>query len=147
MSSPIILNVDDNEPARYARSWILQTAEFEVHEAGTGKESLEKVAAVRPDVVLLDVHLPDANGIEICKRLKSDPDNASLLVIQISASAVTAPPVTAALNSGPDMYLMEPVDPDVLIATVRALLASGRPSVNWPKRTSLYRKPTAAWMS
>ena len=122
MSAPIILNVDDNEPARYARSRVLKTAEFEVHEAGTGKESLEKVAAVRPDVVLLDVHLPDANGIDICKRLKANPDNASLLVIQISASAVTAPHATAALNSGADMYLMEPVDPDVLIATVRALL-------------------------
>jgi light-regulated signal transduction histidine kinase (bacteriophytochrome) len=54
--------------------------------------------------------------------LKSNPENASLLVIQMSASALTAPHATAALNSGADMYLMEPIDPDVLIATVRALL-------------------------
>jgi DNA-binding response OmpR family regulator len=86
------------------------------------RESFEKIAAVSPDVVLLDVHLPDANGIEICRELKSNPENASLLVIQMSASALTAPHATAALNSGADMYLMEPIDPDVLIATVRALL-------------------------
>jgi two-component system, sensor histidine kinase and response regulator len=118
----IIMNVDDNEPARYARSRILKTAGFNVHEAATGKESLEKIAVVHPDVVLLDVHLPDANGIEICRQLKSNPENASLLVIQMSASALTAPHATAALNSGADMYLTEPIDPDVLIATVRALL-------------------------
>lgn len=118
----IIVNVDDNEPARYARTRILKTAGFEVHEASTGKESLEMIASCRPDVVLLDVHLPDANGIEICRELKSNPENASLLVIQMSASALTAPHATAALNSGADMYLMEPIDPDVLIATVRALL-------------------------
>jgi two-component system sensor histidine kinase/response regulator len=118
----IILNVDDSEPARYARSRVLKTAGFEVHEASTGEESLEKIASLRPDMVLLDVHLPDANGIEICRELKSNPEYASLLIIQVSASALTAPHATAALNSGADMYLMEPVDPDVLIATVRALL-------------------------
>jgi len=120
--SAVIVNVDDNEPARYARSRILKIAGFEVHEASTGKDSVEMIAALRPDVVLLDVHLPDANGIEICRELKSNPTNASLLIIQISASALTAPHATAALNSGADMYLMEPVDSDVLIATVRALL-------------------------
>ena len=118
----IIVNVDDNEPARYARSRILKTAGFEVHEAPTGREALKVIASLRPDVVLLDVHLPDANGIEICRELKSNPENASLLVIQMSASALTAPHATASLNSGADMYLMEPIDPDVLIATVRALL-------------------------
>lgn len=118
----IIVNVDDNEPARYGRSRTLKTAGFEVHEASTGRESLEVIASLHPDVVLLDVHLPDANGIEICRQLKSNPENASLLVIQMSASALTAPHATASLNSGADMYLMEPIDPDVLIATVRALL-------------------------
>jgi two-component system sensor histidine kinase/response regulator len=118
----IILNVDDHEPARYARSRILQTAGFQVHEAATAGEALETIPLVHPDIVLLDVHLPDANGIEVCRQLKSDPDNASLLVIQMSASAVTAPHATAALNNGADMYLMEPIDPDVLIATVHALL-------------------------
>ena len=117
-----IVNVDDNEPARYARSRILTKAGFQVQEASKGKEALELIAVVRPDVVLLDVHLPDANGIEICRQLKANPENASLLVIQMSASALTAPHATAALNNGADMYLMEPIDPDVLIATVKALL-------------------------
>ncbi len=118
----VIVNVDDNEPARYARTRILETAGFQVHDAATGKQAVEAISVVHPDVVLLDVHLPDANGIEVCRELKANPENASLLVIQMSASALTAPHATAALNSGADMYLTEPIDPDVLIATVQALL-------------------------
>ena len=117
-----IVNVDDNEPARYARSRILKKAGFHVRDASNGKDAREMIAAIHPDVVLLDVHLPDANGIEVCRELKANPENAALLVIQMSASALTAPHATAALNNGADMYLMEPIDPDVLIATVNALL-------------------------
>jgi light-regulated signal transduction histidine kinase (bacteriophytochrome) len=71
-------------------------------------------------LVLLDVNLPDVSGIEVCRTLKSA--DVSVIVLQISASATAAPYAIAALNSGADAYLTEPVDPDVLIATVRALL-------------------------
>ncbi|HUQ90372.1 MAG TPA: ATP-binding protein [Bryobacteraceae bacterium] len=114
--------MDDHEPARYAKRRILTAANFTVFDAGTAQEALNLVAEHSPDLVLLDVHLPDINGIEVCRRLKSSAASASILVLQISASATSAPQATAALNSGADAYLIEPVDPDVLIATVRALL-------------------------
>jgi two-component system sensor histidine kinase/response regulator len=118
----VILNVDDSEPARYARSRILQRAGFVVHEASNGEEALDRIASYQPDLVTLDVHLPDISGIEVCRRVKAKPESASTVVVQISASAISAPHATSALNNGADAYLMEPVDPDVLVATVRAML-------------------------
>ena len=64
------LNVDDHEVARYARTRILTSAGFTVHEASTGAETIEAVARYKPDLVLLDVHLPDINGMEVCRILK-----------------------------------------------------------------------------
>ncbi len=122
IASAVIINVDDHEPARYAKGHILSRAGFTVHDAGTGGEALALIAAHNPDLVLLDVNLPDLNGIEVCKRLKAQPDSASVIILQISASATGAHNATAALNSGADAYLAEPVDPDVLISTIKALL-------------------------
>lgn len=120
--SASIINVDDDEPSRYVRSHVLLHAGFTVHEAASATETLQLIAKHKPDLVLLDVHLPDANGIELCRRIKSAPENASLIVLQISASATTAPHTISALDSGADAYLSEPVEPGVLVATVRALL-------------------------
>jgi signal transduction histidine kinase len=118
----IIINVDDHEPARYVRAHILTRAGFIVHNAATGSEGLRLIAQHNPDLVLLDVHLPDVNGMEVCRRVKSSVEGGSIIVLQISASATQAPQATAALDSGADAYLIEPVDPDVLVATVRAML-------------------------
>lgn len=118
----VLLNVDDHAVARYARSRILTSAGFEVHEAANGEETLEKAAKHRPDLVLLDVHLPDLDGIEVCRRLKQADQKSSVMVLQISASALSAAHAKEALDAGADAYLMEPVEPDVLVATVKALL-------------------------
>jgi light-regulated signal transduction histidine kinase (bacteriophytochrome) len=75
-----------------------------------------------PDLILLDVNLPDISGIEVCQRVKSTPAGSSVIVLQISATAITAPQATAALDKGADAYLIEPVDSNVLVATVKALL-------------------------
>ncbi len=117
-----IVNVDDSEAARYARTRILTRAGFEVYEAGSAKEAFELIAAHNPDLVALDVHLPDLNGKDVCRQLKAQPESASIIVLQISASATTGPHAISALNNGADAYLTEPTDPEVLVATIRALL-------------------------
>src|SRR5262249_57071328 len=68
-----ILNVDDYAPARYARSPALRRAGFDVLEATTGAEALRIVADERPDLVLLDVNLPDVDGFEVCRQLRQQP--------------------------------------------------------------------------
>ncbi|CAG4890334.1 hybrid sensor histidine kinase/response regulator [Paraburkholderia gardini] len=125
MSDPrpsLILNVDDNEGARYAKTRILQRAGFAVLEAATGHEALSKVRDASPELVLLDVKLPDINGLEVCRRIKTDPETASTLVLQTSAAAVHSIDKVRALDGGADSYLTEPIEPPELIANVRALL-------------------------
>ncbi len=126
MPSAVLLNVDDHEPGRYARTRLLVRAGYDVLEAGTGKQALDLVAEARPSLVLLDVNLPDITGVEVCRKIKSDPETASTAVLQISASAVSPPDQVRGLENGADIYLVEPVDADVLLATVRALLRMRR---------------------
>jgi CheY-like chemotaxis protein len=71
---PLILNVDDNDGARYAKTRILHSAGFKVIEAANGTDALAMVREDNPALVLLDVKLPDINGIEVCRRIKADPD-------------------------------------------------------------------------
>lgn len=117
-----IINIDDNEHIRYVRARILSRAGFIVHDAATGSEGLKLIAAQKPDLVLLDVNLPDMSGLDVCRHIKSSPDGVAVIVIQISAVAVAASHATAGLDSGADAYLIEPIDPGVLVATVRAML-------------------------
>jgi two-component system sensor histidine kinase/response regulator len=118
----MILNVDDHEPGRYAKSRLLKQAGYEVAEAGTGLRALELAESLRPWLILLDVNLPDISGLEVCHRIRCDPHLRSTPVLQISASAVESVDRTKGLDNGADAYLVEPVDSEVLLATVRALL-------------------------
>lgn len=117
-----ILNVDDNSGSLYAKTRLLRHAGFVVVEAQTGTDALVQAADASPDLILLDIHLPDISGLEVCRRLKSEPTTAHLLVLQISASFVDVRDKTRGLDGGADGYLIEPVEPEELIATVRAFL-------------------------
>lgn len=118
----MILNVDDDEASRYAKSRILKRAGYEVTEAGTGGDALRLMNDTQPQLVLLDVKLPDMSGIDVCQKIKADPSSAHVMVLQISASHVTTPDRVLGLECGADTYLTEPVESTELLATVRALL-------------------------
>jgi len=118
----LILNVDDNDGARYAKSRILSRAGFEVIEAANGTQALELARASLPDLILLDVKLPDINGFEVCRQIKASPETAAILVLQTSAAAVQSIDRIRGLDGGADSYLIEPIEPAELIAHVRALL-------------------------
>ena len=119
--APVVLNVDDYPPGRYSRTRILRQAGIEVHEAATGEEALAMLS-LRPDLVLLDINLPDINGFQVCQRIKENPDTAGTLVLHLSASNVRPVDKVTGLETGADGYLTEPLEPGVLIATVHALL-------------------------
>lgn len=119
--TPRILLVDDTEQNRYVLGRILRHAGIEVEEAATGMEGLA-LAQRSPDLIIVDVKLPDISGYEVCRRLKLDPDRAYIPVLQISATFVSNESKVMALEGGADGYLTHPVDPTVLLATVRALL-------------------------
>ncbi len=121
----VILNVDDSDGARYAKSRILVRAGFQVIEAASGGEALAKARALQPNLILLDVKLPDINGIEVCRQLKQDAQTQTILVLQTSASFIGTADKIRALDIGADNYLVEPIEPDELIANVKALLRLG----------------------
>jgi signal transduction histidine kinase len=121
-----ILNADDYAPGRYARTKVLRQAGFEVIEADNGSRTLELVSERNPAVVLLDVNLPDISGIEVCRQIRKNPKTATTTVLHISATYTQSQHLVHGLENGADSYLVEPVDPRVLVATVRAFLRARR---------------------
>lgn len=117
-----ILNVDDYQPSLYARSKVLQQAGFTVLEAKSGAQALQLIAQRKPAVILLDVNLPDMTGFDVCKRIRADPAIAGTTVIHISASSNLSQHQIYGLDSGADGYMVEPVEPELLIATIKAFL-------------------------
>ena len=116
-----ILIVDDTEASRSAVGQVLQQAQFTVREAGTGTEAL-RLAAERPDLIILNVNLPDMSGFEVCRRIKANPTTASTPVLHLSANFVRCEDRAVELESGADGYLTYPLEPRELVATVQALL-------------------------
>jgi PAS domain S-box-containing protein len=125
-NNPVILNVDDHDAGRYAVTRILTNARFRVREAATGSEALRIVADESPDLVLLDVNLPDMNGFEVCRRIKDNPATARIPVLHITASSLAGADRARGLEGGAENYLIEPVEPEVLVASVRAALRARR---------------------
>src|SRR3954470_17377566 len=124
MNPATILVVDDSATKRYLLVSWLTRAGFTVLEAETGTAALEMLVGAEPpvDLVVLDVKLPDMNGFEVCERIKTDPQFGVLPVIHVSAHAVDVVDRTQGLNRGADAYLVEPIEPDELIATAHAVL-------------------------
>ncbi|MEO5656452.1 MAG: response regulator [Nitrospiria bacterium] len=113
--------MDDHESGRYALTRLLTSEGFSVLEAATGGEALTLMSEAL-DLVILDVHLPDMSGLEVCRRIKSNPDTASLPVLHLSATYVQSEDRARGLAGGADAYLTEPVEAPELIATIHALL-------------------------
>jgi len=116
-----ILVVDDNAASLYATVRIIKAAGFEVVEATSGMEALEK-ADHSIGLIILDINLPDIDGLEVCRRLRARSETAYLPVVHLTATYLAQDNMQQGLIAGGDSWLTHPVDPPVLIATVRALL-------------------------
>lgn len=117
-----LLIVDDNVATRYALRRRLVMHGYQVLEAGNGSEGLALIRSESIDALILDVNLPDMSGFDIVRLLRDDPDTALLPVIHVSAASIQTGDIITGLNAGADAYLIHPVDPDVLLATLRTLL-------------------------
>lgn len=140
--SVLILNVDDNDAARYAKNRILKSAGFRIVDAENGADALTLTAQLRPDLVLLDVKLPDINGIEVCRRIKSDPATSNILVLQTSAALTGRADKIRGLDGGADNYLAAPIESDELIANVTALLRLRSAQTEWRDSEERFRQLT-----
>ncbi|MCE9668726.1 response regulator [Myxococcus stipitatus] len=117
-----VLNVNDDDANRYLVNRILEMAGYHVLEAATGMSALLLAEQHRPDVIVLDVKLPDISGYEVCARLRANPDTAAIAVMHTSATFVTSDKKARGLDAGADAYLTQPFEASELVATVRSLL-------------------------
>jgi signal transduction histidine kinase len=122
---PAVLVVDDTDGNRYAVARALRGAGMRVTEAATGADAL-RLAAVLPDLIVLDINLPDMTGYKVAHMVKHDPATSHIPVMHVSASFTGSADRAFGLESGADAYLTHPIDADVLVATARALLRVGR---------------------
>ena len=120
MGEKILVVDDDPDIARFVEV-NLRTYGYEVHMASDGLQALEKAHEVRPDLILLDVMMPNLDGFEVARRLRSDPRMANVNIIMLTAKAMSADKVLG-LTAGADDYIIKPFDPIELVARVKGVL-------------------------
>jgi PAS domain S-box-containing protein len=120
--APLILIVDDNVLLQEATVWVLSQAGYRTCTADDGQAALRVACAEKPDLVLLDMVLPDLNGLEVCRRLKAAPALTGCFVVMLSSMAVDSPSQIEGLEGGADGYITRPISSDELLARVRGLL-------------------------
>jgi PAS domain S-box-containing protein len=125
---PVILVVDDNPATRYSTSRVLRSAGFDIVEAATGGDALT-LATRRLDLVVLDINLPDIDGFEVCRELRRRRETANVPVVHLSATFVNDMDKVHGLEAGADGYLTHPIEPPVLIASVKAFLRARQAEV------------------
>jgi DNA-binding response OmpR family regulator len=119
---PKILVVDDEPDAVELVSFNLKGAGFDVISAGDGAEALKAARLYSPDLILLDVMLPEVDGMEVCKLLRRDPGTAAIPMIMLTAKAAEIDRVLG-LELGADDYVTKPFSPRELVLRVKKLLA------------------------
>ena len=118
----VICNVNDREAPRLGVTRMLSRAGFRVVEACDGDEALVVARRDRPAVIVLDLQLPDIDAVDVCRRLKADPETASIVVLQTSAASASVEAGAHDLEHGADAFLTQPFTAQELIATLRSLL-------------------------
>jgi DNA-binding response OmpR family regulator/two-component sensor histidine kinase len=117
-----ILIIDDNVATRYAMRRVLERQGWRVLEAGTGASGLALLRANPIDVLVLDVNLPDMSGFDIVRELRQDDRSHLLPIVHVTAASIHTRDMITGLEGGADSYLIHPVDPGVLLATLRTLM-------------------------
>ena len=120
-----ILVIDDEEDIRELIRYNLSKDGFLVTCVATGEEGLSQISTVKPDLIILDLMLPGIDGLEVCRRLKTDAAFKSIPIVMVSARG-EEPDVVSGLELGADDYIAKPFSPRVLVARIRSVLRRGK---------------------
>ncbi len=121
--APLILLVEDNQMIREAFSFLLQEYGYRVVEAGTGEEALSIAGTTSPDLVLMDLGLPDIGGLEVTRRMKADPATSGSAIVALTGRALEADQ-EACFSAGCTGFLVKPVNTEQLVDRIPEFLAS-----------------------
>ena len=126
---PRVLVVDDEENISFLVGAALRLQGCTVESAATGAAALAAAATLDPQVVVLDIQLPDLDGYEVLRRLRADPVTASVPVIAISANAMPDD-IARGHAAGFDEYLAKPLELPLLLQTLARVLVAGRRGIS-----------------
>jgi CheY-like chemotaxis protein len=117
-----VLIVDDYPGARYRRMRLLMDAGFDVAEESLGRAAIGRLGRERFDLLVIDFHLPDLSGLDVCRAVKADPHTAGLPILAVSAVADREPAERAARDAGAAAFIADEADADAFVAAVRDVL-------------------------
>lgn len=120
MASKILI-VDDTETMRLTQQMMLKNEDCEIEMASNGVEALEKITQNKPDLVLMDIMMPEMDGIECCRRIKSEEKTSDIKVVMVTTRSEYAR-VKEAFAAGCDDYINKPINKDELLTKVNDLL-------------------------
>ena len=121
MAGEHILIVEDEADISELLEYNLERQDYDPQSVATGEEGLVQAREGQPDLVILDLMLPGLSGLEVCRRLKGDPETREIPVIMLTAKGEEED-VIAGFEAGADDYVTKPFRPKVLLARVRAVL-------------------------
>src|SRR6516162_6644228 len=128
---PKILVVDDEPEAVELVEFNLKQSGFDVLTATDGAEALKKARVVLPNLIVLDLMLPEIDGLEVCKMLRRDPATAAIPIVMVTAKAAEIDRILG-LELGADDYLTKPFSPRELVLRIKNILQRGRPPAQAP---------------
>jgi len=132
-----VLIIEDDPDISSLIAQYLTSEGYAVGVASSGIAGLEQLKRNLPDLLILDLLLPDVDGLEVCKRLRGDPDSAALHILMLTARGEESDKIVG-LTSGADDYVTKPFSPHELVARVKALLRRGKQTKK-ELRSTLYR--------
>ncbi|MGD8869866.1 MAG: response regulator [Gemmatimonadales bacterium] len=138
MKTEKIVVIEDEADILEVIEYNLRREGFDVVSSESGEDGLEKVESAAPDLILLDLMLPEIDGIELCRRLKSDPLTAGIPIIMVTAKGEESD-VVLGLGVGADDYVTKPFSPKELIARVKAVLRRGKLRVDTERKDRIVR--------
>src|SRR5256886_14535150 len=128
-----ILIVDDEPDAVEMIQFNMKAAGYDVVTAADGAEALKKARSVLPDLILLDLMLPEVDGVEVCKVLRRDPQTRAIPIIMLTAKAAEIDRILG-LELGADDYVTKPFSPRELVLRIKRLLRNEPPAQEQPDR-------------
>ena len=121
MDQKKILIADDNENIRDALTYLLEDEGYELQLASDGADTLRKVRERKPDILFLDIMMPEINGYDVCRTIKNDPELKSIYIIMLTAKGQVAEQERGK-EVGADEYIVKPFSPMEILARVKNLL-------------------------
>ncbi len=121
MNKKKILIVEDEESLLKLESILLTSKGYEVHGVGDGRAALEAVASIKPDLVLLDIMLPEIDGFEVCRRIKANEETSHIPVIMLTAKK-SREDMTRGEQVGADWYITKPFKSVMVIETIQRFI-------------------------